>query len=181
MQTNTYQGLIVTDTVSSYYAFSYTCGDIEWSGQGFEIAVVGYNSHGDYFDNHPANGFPDIGRIVSCTREIIPQGGQRKRRSAQGTGGSAGSMPCNVTKLAARMACMTLTMLTVNVSMIGVDVVGMLPRCPRIRVAAAGDPTVFIPFIQADCFRSVEVVRPISPTLQQRFDFVSVCCYDDSG
>ncbi len=78
-QTNTFQGVLVTNTTASFYGFSYGCGDLQWSGQGFETAIVGYNSHADYFFNHPANGIPDIGQIVSCTRQIIPTGGRRKR------------------------------------------------------------------------------------------------------
>ena len=86
----------MTNTTASYYGFSYGCGDLEWSGQGFETAVVGYNSHGDYFLNHPANGVADIGRIVSCTRQVIPTGGRRKREAPViDMNGVNGAMPCD--------------------------------------------------------------------------------------
>ena len=37
-QTNTFQGLLITDGISSYAAFIYNCSDLQWS----DDSVVGY-------------------------------------------------------------------------------------------------------------------------------------------
>ena len=185
IQTNTFQGVIVTDYVYSYYAFSYTCGDIEWSGQGFDIASVGYNSHGDYFSNHPSNGFPDIGRIVSCTRRIIPQGGRMKRQADNNGGGNANEMPANEDMQQAIDNCLNrrvddaTTIMDVNGNV--VDIVSMLPDCPRTRNQVVNGAEFRAFPEQPGCFRSIDSFIPDrnapNPQLTRRHEFVSVCCY----
>lgn len=44
------------------------CGGIQWSSLGVgNSAVVGYNSRGNYFSNHPFSGFSQISDALSCT------------------------------------------------------------------------------------------------------------------
>lgn len=40
---------------------------MQWSGLGqSRAAVVGYNSEGNFFQNHPSSGFSTIANIISC-------------------------------------------------------------------------------------------------------------------
>ena len=48
VQTNTYQGLVVTDGVQSYTIFTYNCQLMEWSGH----AGIGINAGGIFHRNH---------------------------------------------------------------------------------------------------------------------------------
>lgn len=198
LQTNTFQGIIITDTIHSYYIFSFTCGEIEWSGQGFETAIVGYNSNADYFDNHPANGFPDIGQIISCTRHVIPQG-KRRKRQAPGGGAPANLIPANPDVQAAVAECNQLaqfdqqnipdinnvrgavgTVLPINI----MDP-NLLPHCPPTRPQAEISPE-FREFtdVTRDCFQSKKSFIPsfiTNPSLQRPYEFISVCCYSPDG
>ena len=55
------------------------CGEIQWSALGRNrAAVVGYNSEGNAFENHPLSGLTNIGDTVSCTFDI---GRRRKRQN----------------------------------------------------------------------------------------------------
>ena len=49
MQTNTYQGVLVTDGTTSYAVFIYQCGLMGWSG----YASIGYYAVGNFSQNHP--------------------------------------------------------------------------------------------------------------------------------
>ena len=53
MQTNTFQGTLITDGIESYAVFTYKCGLMEWT---FNGATIGYNADGDYYQNHPNTG-----------------------------------------------------------------------------------------------------------------------------
>ena len=68
LQTNNYQGIIVTNGLSTYSIFTYACGELEWSSLGISNpAVVGYNLGNGHFYNHPLSGFSSIGETLSCT------------------------------------------------------------------------------------------------------------------
>ena len=52
---------------------------MQWSGlSGAPCAVVGYNSEGDAYQNHPASGFTTVADIISCG---FSQDGRRKRQT----------------------------------------------------------------------------------------------------
>lgn len=86
LQVNSYQATIVTDVLRTYTIFSYMCGDVQWSSLGRNrAAVVGFNSEGYFFENHPLSGFSGVGDAVSCTFSI---GKRRKRQN--------GDMPNNL-------------------------------------------------------------------------------------
>lgn len=51
---------------------------MEWSSLGqSRAAVVGFNSEGNFFQNHPASGFASVADIVSCG---VNQGRRRRKR-----------------------------------------------------------------------------------------------------
>lgn len=52
MQTNSYQGIVITDGTDSFAVFTYQCGAMTWSGN----ATIGYNAGGSQFENHPLSG-----------------------------------------------------------------------------------------------------------------------------
>ena len=62
-QTNTFQGLIATDGISSYAVFTYNCNLLTWSGQ-TQHAVIGYNMRGQFL-NHPLSATSQVVN-VSC-------------------------------------------------------------------------------------------------------------------
>ena len=193
LQTNTYQGIIITDTVFSYYLFSYTCGDIEWSGQGFETAIVGYSSKADFFGNHPANGFQEIGQVVSCTRQIISE--RRRKRNAGDDAGVACVLDVDPDLIIARMKCeeianfddsniADITSIVDDVTGATVNAANEVTACPPFSAQAVVSPQ----FVQADeqgtgCFRSEPPYTPDATlnNLEKGYEFVSVCCYNSIG
>lgn len=57
------------------------CGEVQWSSLGRnKPAVVGYNSEGNFFENHPLSGLTGVGNAVSCIFDI---GRRRKRQNDQ--------------------------------------------------------------------------------------------------
>ena len=48
-QRNTFQGVVITDTIKTYAVYIYRCNDIEWS----DGSVIGFNAGGSFFANHP--------------------------------------------------------------------------------------------------------------------------------
>ena len=51
-QTNTFQGIVITNGASSYAVFTYECGDINWSG----MATIGFKATGSFYQNHAYSG-----------------------------------------------------------------------------------------------------------------------------
>ena len=175
MQTNRFQGIIITDTVHSYCIFSYACGDIQWSGHGSETAIVGYNSHGKY-KNHPANGLADIGRIISCRR--------RECRILY-------SLPANEDLQTAKSECTRMAndddrnfQNIANLRNANNErFVAILPRCPptQAQVLLSSE---FMPFTaqDGDCYRSYNTFMPRPVDVDGNIlHFVSVCCYDTNA
>ena len=189
-QTNTFQGAIITDTVFTYYVFSFTCGEIEWSGQGFETAIVGYNSNGDYFVNHPANGFSDIGDIISCTIHTLPGGRRKKRQMAADGAIPAGAVPADQVAQGDKQVCIGIAKFDDQDIMEFNDLrnannqiwTAALPGCPPIEalIQLSGE---FQPFpLQGDnCYRSNNMFVPMIEGAMRTFQFVSVCCYDENN
>jgi len=48
VQTNTFQGVVVSDGSRSYAVFIYRCGLMEWNGR----AIIGFNANGSLYQNH---------------------------------------------------------------------------------------------------------------------------------
>lgn len=78
MQTNNFQAIVVTNISHTYCIFNYICGEMEWSGFGEDIAVVGYIASNTLFTNNPSSGFPSINDSVSCLAMM-----RSKRRKRQ--------------------------------------------------------------------------------------------------
>lgn len=189
LQTNTFQGVIISNSVQSYYVFSYTCGAIQWSGLGDETAVVGFNFNADYFDNHIANSLPDIGHIMSCTRQSIIPGFVQSRQLSPGMiGGSSGRIPiletlalCDTFANADDASIASIDQLRdVN----GSDIASKLPSCPPQAHNIMITPHNFSLFSTqstGNCYRSNKTFVPIGSELQGNYKFVSVCCYSHYG
>ncbi len=79
MQTNNYQAILVTNNLDTFVIYIYMCGEMQWSSLGRnKAAVVGYNSEGNFFQNHPASGYDIVADIISCG---IKQENRRKRQA----------------------------------------------------------------------------------------------------
>jgi hypothetical protein len=61
VQTNSYQGLVITDGRDSFAVFTYQCGAMTWSGN----ATIGFNAGGSQYENHPLSG-SSITRSIAC-------------------------------------------------------------------------------------------------------------------
>ena len=48
-QTNTFQGIVITDGNKTYAVYTYHCDDVQWS----DGSVIGFNAGGSYYKNHP--------------------------------------------------------------------------------------------------------------------------------
>ena len=60
-QTNTFQGVIITDGMLSYAVFIYKCDLLQWSGL-TNHAVIGYNMNGQFL-NHPLAGLSQVSNV----------------------------------------------------------------------------------------------------------------------
>ena len=65
-QTNTFQGIVITDGTTSFAVFTYKCGDLNW-GSG---ASIGFSAADDLFANHEFAGRPDA-HEVDCLNQPI--------------------------------------------------------------------------------------------------------------
>ena len=61
MQTNSFQGILITDGAYSYTVFIYQCGHMEWSD---EPTVIGFKTN-SYFQNNQYSG--NYAHDISCT------------------------------------------------------------------------------------------------------------------
>jgi hypothetical protein len=188
-QTNTFQGVIITDVTRTYYIFTYICGEMEWSGQGTETAIAGFNSNADYYYNHPVNGIPDIGPIISCTNRSMATGmGRNKRQTNLGNGGITGQVPVGVNLEKIAYACTAIAdkddVLFMEIS--SLEVFENLPECPPTKSQLLLSPEFKeFPPQTGDCHRSVNSYEPddlmLMLTLQESLEFFTVCCYDIYG
>lgn len=82
MQTNTYQAIVVSNSVRTSVIFTYICGGMQWSAAGSSThsAVVGYSSTGTIYVNHPLSGYRSIAELISCSART------EKRRKRQDSG-----------------------------------------------------------------------------------------------
>ena len=161
---------------------------MEWSGQGSETAVMGYNSNGNYFLNHPANGFPDIGRIISCTMYLIPDD-REKRQATTVEVPPSGECPADPEAQGQKQLCRQFADADDNLIK-NIDTLTnsedqnwqILSKCPATK-SQLEISTEFRVFAQqtGDCFRSKNAFVPSLDSLQTHHEFVSVCCYDTIG
>ena len=160
---------------------------MEWSGQGSEGAIIGYNSRADYFFNHPANGNPNISEIVSCTQQSTPAGARSKRQSV---GPGIGPLPFDPLLQQIREHCAQIAQVDresipdVNklTDIQGRAIFEVLPLCPPTRTLIDLN-TAFESLTDQEriCYRSTITFVPFSPVFIKQYEFISVCCYDLNG
>ncbi len=161
----------MSDTIHTSMIFTYICGDLQWSafGSSRNAAVVGYNSAGNRYFNHPLSGYTSIGESLSCA---IRLGKRRKRQSVRGS-----SILKDVQTAIAECS-----------NMLGFDAhtdvdnyVSMLEPCPCIKSQADLDTARFRP--QTDSVNCYVSMKPLSTTpdvlTSMRRMIVQQCCYDD--
>ena len=51
-QTNTFQGILITNGFQSYTVFTYRCTLLQWSGD----ATIGFRAAGEFFENYAISG-----------------------------------------------------------------------------------------------------------------------------
>ena len=61
VQNNTYQAVLITDGTQSYAVFTFKCDSLGWAGE----ATIGFNSGGDYYQNHPLSGL-SLSNAIAC-------------------------------------------------------------------------------------------------------------------
>ena len=68
-KTNTFQGVLITNGLSSYAVFIYKCGSMEWGG-----GVIGWQASGLHYNSHYLSGDSnsnDIGCLYSTTYSAV--------------------------------------------------------------------------------------------------------------
>ena len=60
VQTNTFQGIVITNGQQSYTLFTYQCGQLGWSGE----ATIGFTAAGKVYQNHDLSGM--YARNIAC-------------------------------------------------------------------------------------------------------------------
>ena len=68
LQTNTFQGILVTDYSRSFAVFTYNCGDLEFSNR----ATIGFSSGDGLFANHPATQRGSAQSIACLNQPVTP-------------------------------------------------------------------------------------------------------------
>ena len=166
--------------MNTYYVFTYICGELQWSTgpAGFDHAVVGYNSHGDYFYNTPGSGYENIADVVSCSFQV---GNRRKRNNIIQQVSMQGLIPFNKSDPAAVCLCQ---INTDKASIMQIQkILVNLPDCaPNLQLVEVDhlfepDPT------KAACFRSKIQVNPVTIGVNVfiSYLFVQQCCYYSDG
>lgn len=60
MQTNTFQGIVITNGYQSFTIFTYRCGSLQWSGD----AVIGFKVNDELYEIHELSG--NNGSSIAC-------------------------------------------------------------------------------------------------------------------
>lgn len=66
-QTNSYQGIVITNGTDSFAIFTYQCGAMTWSGN----ATIGFNAGGSHFENHPLSGTSSAKSIACMNYDTV--------------------------------------------------------------------------------------------------------------
>ena len=66
MQSNTFEGIVITNGTKSYAVFTYQCPEVEWS----DGAVIGFNAGFEYFGNHPLSGLVQSS-VIDCVHPNV--------------------------------------------------------------------------------------------------------------
>ena len=154
------------------------CGEVQWSSLGRNrAAVVGLNSAGNFFYNHPLAGFSGIGDAVSCTFNI---GKRRKRQN---------NMPNNVVinlptdrNLATMFRQCSIAVNRDKLAYLGTPdtpqtLADMLEPCPCTAQQAVTDNARFRPFTQpGNCYVSARPIDVLLPTIGL-ITLTQMCCY----
>lgn len=147
---------------------------MQWSGLGNETAIIGSNSNGNYFSNHPANGHFAIHQIVSCSN--MTAGSRRmKRQMVRGSNSVMGQVEYNQNTPQYRCIISAAATITISSNL-------NLPLCPSSKDHLHLECGEFSEFSEqtGDCYRSKNVAQEPIEELGDMISFVSVCCYDQN-
>ena len=186
LQTNKYQGIIITDRVHTYSLFTYTCGELQWSAHGLEYAVVGYNCQGDYFSNNPASGYENIADVVSCSFQVT---GKRRRRQTiiDSINDFTMTMEMPADSEMQKLLNMCLDLINIDNNSITISdvpiIVDKLPVCPPSYYQVNVDLLFEKDSTRQGCFQSKVQHDPSESGIkvQRDYRFVQQCCYLDRG
>ena len=65
LQTNTFQGIVITNGYQSYTVFTYRCGLMGWAAN----AVIGFKAANNFYQNHNLSG--NSGRLIACQNSAV--------------------------------------------------------------------------------------------------------------
>ena len=163
--------MIITNGIHTYYIYTYTCGEINWSTIGGESAVVGHNAHKKKFSNHPSSGYSSIGEAVSCTFATAEE-------SPQMTVTSSGEVEVDPATEQAILECSLYEQTVKNEITPAVLETEILPNvlvCPPTVKQADLDENFHGDPNNANCRLQA------SPFEYKQYSIVQQCCYDASG
>ena len=140
---------------------------MEWSGLETGPAIIGFDTNGEFYGNHEANGLVNIHEIVSC--------------SGPTNGGKANQLPVSANIQQKRIAeCVTIARAD-DAAIADINTfpdLDELPSCPptKVRLTISTDFQEF-PQQTGDCYRSNFVLTGVGST----FEFSTICCYAANG
>lgn len=153
------------------------CGEVQWSSLGRNrAAVVGFNSEGNFFENHPQAGFSGIGDAVSCTFSI----GKRRKRQMNMPNNMVTKLPTDDEVEQSMLQCIIAydldTVAYLGFSLTPESLAAMLEPCPCTVQQAAADNARFRPFTDpGDCYVSS---KPVPGRLNTGdITATQLCCY----
>lgn len=123
---------------------------------------------------------------MSCTRQIIPTGGRRKRIAIDDIDPTGGRVPCGGPDiqnciLFATMDQMNIPNVTALTNNNNLQIFDVIPaKCPPTKELAEIN-TMFEPQT-GNCYKSRAVFIPnnVMGLLERQYNFISVCCYGES-
>ncbi len=59
-QSNTYEGIVITNGKKSFAIFTYLCGSMNWHG----YATIGINADGNFYTNYPLSGTSSVTEVA---------------------------------------------------------------------------------------------------------------------
>ncbi len=154
----------------------YMCGEMQWSSLGRNrAAVVGYNSEGNFFQNHPSSGSATVADIISCGIN------QENRRM-----GELRVMPVNlpVDQIVREGAEQCISKYNMDANLLRIDPTELakLVRdypCPLTLTQIVNDPARFTLQTQSPrCYVSTISVESKKPPLPFSIYATQQCCYD---
>ena len=142
--------------------------------------MVGYNSQGNFYHNHPASGFATVADIVSCG--ISQQGGRRKRQTDRFRRVTMMELPTDPTLRESAEDCISHYVRDIAFGIIPTDLAELVSDfpCPPTLRQLEADTGRYVLHTQSPlCYVSANPQTSTPLSMVIRTAAAQQCCYDN--